>query len=248
MALLETIDATLAYISLYDFKLSLSAQQKQELLRKLPCSPSSERNKTPIFEALQSLLPRSGIVLEVGSSTGQHCQYFGEQLCSLNLKDKIRCKWQPTDYVDDRFGIIEQRIKLSMIDISSFILKPRILDLLDMKWEDGYRNMDIRMIYISNVIHISPFATSIGLFRGSGNILKKGGKLVIYGPQVINDGHHDVKNVSNLRFSTSLKSRNKEWGVRNLEDLVQLATQNGLKKEAKIDMPANNYIIVFAKQ
>ena len=248
MAALQAIDTTLDYVSSYDFELALDAQQKENLLKKLPCSPSSERNKEPIFQQLKSLLPEHGIVLEIGSNTGQHCQYIGQQIYSSNLKAQIKCQWQPTDYVPDNFQMIQQRINLSAVNIRSFALKPKILNLLDADWEKGYSSGNVRLIYIANVIHISPWECSIGLFRGSGSILGKGQKLVIYGPQIINDGHHDVKNTSNQRFSVNLKSRNPQWGVRNLEDVVKLAAQYGLRKDAKIDMPANNYIIVFEKQ
>lgn len=216
-------------------------------ISQLPYSPAAERNKEPIFEQLKNLLPSSGIVLEIGSRHGQHCQYFGEQIYSSQLKTKIKCKWQPTDYIKDTFKQIELRRDLNKVDIKSFILKPKILNLLDENWENKYEKDDIQLIYISNVIHITDWQCSIGLFRGAGNILKTGNNLVLYGPFIINDGNHDTENESNSRFSKSLNSRNKAWGVRNLEDIIKLADKYKLKHAQKINMPANNYIMVFKK-
>ncbi|OFZ91165.1 MAG: hypothetical protein A2W21_15125 [Betaproteobacteria bacterium RBG_16_66_20] len=52
-------------------------------------SPSCERNKDPILAVLKEILPRSGLVLEIGSGTGQHAAYFAAHLPQLI--------WQPTD-------------------------------------------------------------------------------------------------------------------------------------------------------
>ena len=39
-------------------------------------SPSAERNRVPIAEVLSQVLPQSGLVLEVGSGTGEHAVHF----------------------------------------------------------------------------------------------------------------------------------------------------------------------------
>ncbi len=50
---------------------------------------SSERNKGPILEVLKRVLPETGLVLEIGSGTGQHAAHFAPRLPGL--------VWQPTD-------------------------------------------------------------------------------------------------------------------------------------------------------
>ena len=252
--LLDAVDAAIQFVSKsnshslkYDEKVAENENNHNNLISKLPFSPAAERNKAPIFSELKNILPTHGIVLEMGSRHGQHCQYFGEQIYSSDLKSKIKCKWQPTDYINETFKQIEQRRDFSPVDIKSFILKPKLLNLLDQNWESKYQNQEIKLIYIANVIHITDWKCSIGLFRGAGNILKAGDKLALYGPFIINDGKHDDKNQSNLRFSKSLKSRNGLWGVRNIEDLCKLGDDNGLKHAQQINMPANNYIMIFQK-
>eukprot|EP00483_Globobulimina_turgida_P003159 UN03164 len=119
-AVLRAIDSTLQYINNYNFN---QFESNEKLLLSLPYSPASERNKAPIFEQLKQFLPKSGIALEIGSRHGQHCQYFAEQLYSTNLCNTIQCKWQPTDYMNECFHEILQRINLSKFNIKSFILK-----------------------------------------------------------------------------------------------------------------------------
>ena len=50
---------------------------------------SAERNKGPILALLERILPHSGLVLEIGSGTGQHVAHFAKALPELT--------WQPSD-------------------------------------------------------------------------------------------------------------------------------------------------------
>ena len=239
--LLATIDAALHYIRSWSF-----TRSKYDLVQ--GSSPSAERNKVPIFEALQRFLPASGVVLEVGSFTGQHCSYFAQQICAMSATSRPRCQWQPTDYEDQRFAEIQQRVRESGEDAQAMVRTPRMLNLLDAKWEANFAADGVQLVLCSNVVHITEWQASVGLFRGSGAILGTGARLLLYGPQIINDAQHADKDASNLRFTRNLQSRNPAWGVRNLEDITKLALKHGLERTGKIDMPCNNYIIVFTKQ
>ena len=55
----------------------------------LPESPAAERNKQPILEVLQRLLPAHGRALELASGTGQHAAWFGAGLPGWT--------WQPSE-------------------------------------------------------------------------------------------------------------------------------------------------------
>lgn len=49
------------------------------------------------------------------------------------------------------------------------------------------------------------------------------------------------------KFDQSLKARNPQWGVRDLEVVKALAIENGFVLDDKIEMPANNLSLVFRK-
>jgi Protein of unknown function (DUF938) len=53
---------------------------------------------------------------------------------------------------------------------------------------------------------------------------------------------------SNRKFDQSLKSRNPEWGVRDLETVVQAALEQDLVLVQKVEMPANNLSLIFQKK
>ena len=99
-------------------------------------------------------------------------------------------------------------------------------------------------IVCNNIIHISPWAVTEGLMRGASRVLRSGGILFLYGPYKI-DGRHTAP--SNEEFDVSLRSRNAEWGIRDLDDVTALAAGHGLALVETVPMPANNFSVVFRR-
>jgi len=99
-------------------------------------------------------------------------------------------------------------------------------------------------VFCANVIHIAPWRVAEGLFAGAGRYLRTDGRLFLYGP-FKRDGKHTA--VSNAVFDTSLRDRNPEWGVRDIEALEKLAAGVGLVLMEIAEMPANNLVLVFAR-
>ena len=56
-------------------------------------SPSAARNSAPILAVLKRVLPTSGVVLEIGSGTGEHAVCFAEAMPNPT--------WQPSDADSD---------------------------------------------------------------------------------------------------------------------------------------------------
>ena len=82
------------------------------------------------------------------------------------------------------------------------------------------------------------------MFAGLGQRLKQRGVFVLYGPFNV-DGKYTSD--SNQAFDLSLKSRNPEMGLRDVKTLTTLAEKNDMSLQKRIDMPANNMCLVFAK-
>jgi SAM-dependent methyltransferase len=95
-----------------------------------------------------------------------------------------------------------------------------------------------------NMIHISPWASTLGLITGAGRVLSPGGILYLYGPY----REAGVETApSNEAFDADLKRRNPAWGLRDLETVKALAAEHGLAFAARAAMPANNLSLVFRK-
>jgi hypothetical protein len=96
-----------------------------------------------------------------------------------------------------------------------------------------------------NMIHIAPWRATERLFDGARSILPKGAPIYLYGP-FKRDGRDTSS--SNARFDESLRARNSDWGVRNLEAVVAQAASAGFVLHDIFEMPANNLSLVFYRQ
>ena len=80
---------------------------------------------------------------------------------------------------------------------------------------------------------------------GAGRLLAPGGVLYLYGPFKEN-GRHTAP--SNAAFDASLRSRDPQWGVRDLDAVATLAREHGLALAERVAMPANNLSLVFHRR
>ena len=94
------------------------------------------------------------------------------------------------------------------------------------------------------MIHIAPWKCTESLFKESGKLLTYGKFLILYGPFKIENKHVSE---SNNFFDKSLKIQNKDWGVRNLEDVNKVAIINGFQQRQVVKMPANNLTLIYKK-
>ena len=197
--------------------------------RNLVRNAAAERNKAPILDVLQRVLPRTGTVLEIASGTGQHVVHFARALPELF--------WQPSDSDGRALAWIE-----SLVDASALAnaRMPIRLDVHEQQWP--VRNVDA--VVCINMIHISPWTATEALFRGAGSVLDGVGPLVLYGPYR-RDGRHTAP--SNEAFDADLRTRNAEWGVRDLGEVAAEAGKYGFALDEVVEMPANNLTVVFRR-
>lgn len=192
-------------------------------------APAALRNRAPIAQVLARELPARGCVLEIASGSGEHAVFFAQEFPQLD--------WQPSD--PDASAVASIEAYRSELEAEN-LREPIQLDASDpASW--GGREVDA--IVCINMIHISPWAATEGLFAGAAQIL--GGRnlpLVTYGPYF----EQAVETVpSNVAFDESLRSRNAQWGIRHVEDVDSLAQSHGFARSARYEMPANNLMLVY---
>jgi cyclopropane fatty-acyl-phospholipid synthase-like methyltransferase len=192
-------------------------------------SAAAERNKDPILAVLGSVLPASGTVLEIASGTGQHVCYFAQAMPGI--------RWQPTEPEQASREAIATRIREAGLEN---VAQPIALDVEEPHWP-VHERYDAAVCI--NMIHISPWRATHALFRGVAKLLVPRGLLVLYGPYLENG----TAVQSNLDFDASLRRRNAEWGLRELEEVTRVAAGHGLQRQQIVRMPANNLTVVFGR-
>ena len=199
------------------------------MTNELLTSAAAERNKDPILTVLESVLPASGSVLEIASGTGQHICFFAGALPGI--------RWQPTEPDGDSRDAIVIRLREAGL---GNVAQPIALDVEEPHWPVHERYDAVLCI---NMIHISPWRATHALFRGAARLLDSRGLLILYGPYLENG----TAVQSNLDFDASLRRRNPEWGLRDLEEVTRVAAGHGFARQQIVRMPANNLTVVFTK-
>jgi SAM-dependent methyltransferase len=190
-------------------------------------APSAERNKGPILEVLRRVLPEHGTVLEIASGTGQHTAHFAQSLPAL--------EFQPTEADGEMLPSIA-----AWCEGLANVRAPFVFDIGKLPWPVERADA----ILCINMIHIAPWQATLDLMKGAAQTLGVGGVLVLYGPYR-RFGAHTAP--SNEAFDSDLRSRNPEWGIRDLEKVAEVASGHGLSLEEAVAMPANNFTVVFRK-
>jgi hypothetical protein len=203
-------------------------------------APATQRNREPILSVLREVLPQKGLVLEISSGSGEHAICFAPQF--------PQHYWLPSD--PDPTAL-ESIVAWQQEQPTQTLLPPISLDVSQPHWPESVQQLmtqppliDIPIAAIVNInmIHISPWSATLGLMAGAEALLPIGGVLYLYGPYKQN-GVHTAP--SNEAFDDMLRSRNPEWGVRDLETVIAVAEKHHLHWHKTIEMPANNLSIVF---
>lgn len=192
-------------------------------------SPSAARNREPILAVLRRVLPAAGLVLELGSGTGEHAVHCARHLPAL--------RWQPSDADPAALASIEDWVAHAALPN---LLPPLRLDLAAAPWPVAAADAIVAI----NVLHYSPWETTPALFAGAAAVLPEGGVVVCYGPYR-RGGAHTAP--SNADFDQWLRSVDPRFAVRDLEAVEAEAQRHGFGLAAVVDMPANNFSLVFRR-
>jgi hypothetical protein len=192
-------------------------------------APAVARNVEPIIAVLEEWLPQQGSVFELASGTGEHVVAFARNFPRLT--------WQPSDPNPDA-----QRSIAAWRDAhpSHNLAPPFALDARESEWPVERADAVLSI----NMVHISPWAAALGLLDGAGRLLAAGAPLILYGPW-IEKGVETAP--SNIAFDADLRTRNPEWGLREVELFTAAAAERGLVPAGRRQMPANNLMLLYRR-
>ena len=193
-------------------------------------APATLRNRDAIAAVLADWLPVTGSILEVASGSGEHVVHFAAAFPHLD--------WQPSD--PDPAGltsIVAYRADAGLANIAA----PLALDASAHAWPIGQADA----ILCINMVHISPWEATLGLFAGAAGLLAAKAPLILYGPYI----ERGVPTAdSNLAFDASLRARDPAWGLRETNEVKAAAVDAGFAFAERRAMPANNLMLLFRRR
>ena len=193
-------------------------------------APAAARNVDPIAAVLADWLPPAGTVLEVASGTGEHVIAFARRFAHL--------QWQPSDVHPEALASIAAWIEA---EGAANIAPPLLLDAAAETWPVS----SAAAVLAINMVHISPWQSSLGLLDGASRLLGPGTPLILYGPWI----ERGVETApSNLAFDADLRARDARWGLRTVEDFADQAAARSFDLIERRVMPANNLMLLFRRR
>jgi len=195
---------------------------------------AGRRNRDPILNVFKELFPASGEVLELASGSGAHINYFAPHFKNL--------RFQPSDYNPDVFETIKAKRAETR---NENVADPVNIDLTKSEsWPDPNGKL-YDVIYVINLFQVAPVAIIDGIAQVAQRVLKPEGFLAIYGPFKV-DGKYTTS--SNEAFDKEILAANvSEWGLKDVRDLEKTANIHGIKLKKQLDLPADNFVLVFGK-
>ena len=196
---------------------------------------ATQRNRDFIGDVLSRIIKKGGLILEIGSGSGEHGVVFQKRFPEII--------WQTSDP-----NLLHRKSIFSWIEyegLSKKMPKPLELDVENIPWNIPLKLANsLQGIVSINLIHVAKWTCTVALFKEAGKLLNKEQFLILYGPFKIGNKHTSQ---SNYIFDNSLKMQNEFWGIRNLEEVTDEAKKNGFFLEDIIMMPANNFSIIYRK-
>jgi hypothetical protein len=190
-------------------------------------APAALRNREPIADVLREWLPDSGLVLEIASGTGEHAVHFAKEFPAL--------EWQPTDiHADALTSITAWRNAEPLPNLRA----PLKLDASSPDWPIDRADAVLSI----NMVHISPWASALGLLNGAARLLDAGAPLILYGPWIAAEAETAP---SNIEFDAQLRARDPAWGLRTVEEFAAAADERGFALQETRAMPANNRMLLL---
>lgn len=198
--------------------MTLSSHQK-------PFSQACENNKGPILAVLEKAFSNSTCVLEIGSGTGQHAQYFATHLPALF--------WQTSDQPQYHSGMTVWLDEVQLENLGY----PLHFTVGQDPWPSD-KNYDAA--FTANTTHIMSPAEAQQMMQIVGAHLPQGGIFCQYGPFRFSGTYTSP---SNAAFDEHLHARG-YGGLRDVDDLKRWTDMTLIDI---IAMPANNHMLVWKR-
>lgn len=196
---------------------------------------AGKRNRDALLGVFKQKFPTEpGDVLELASGSGMHINYFAPHFPQLTF--------HPSDLNEHA---LENIGRMTLENGVENVVKPVLLDLTREETWPHPDNQLFDVIFVINIFQVAPISVADGMMKCASRLLHKEGFLFIYGPF---KDHGRYTTESNQEFDQMIHSAGvPEWGLKDIADLDKAAEEHALKLSEKIDMPANNFGLIFGR-
>lgn len=194
-------------------------------------APSALRNRAAIAEVVARNAPVSGRAIELASGTGEHVVTMAAATPGL--------MWYPTEVDEDRRRSVDGWVAAAGLQN---VAPARHLDACAEGWSNVHDPADL--IVLVNLLHLVPARSVAIALREIAAALAPGGAALIYGP-FLRDGR--ATSPGDRAFDASLRAQDPKIGYKDADDIAAQMAGVGADLAQRLEMPANNLMLVFEK-
>lgn len=198
---------------------------------KKPFSQACERNQPYICDVVGKLVPEGAEILEIGSGTGQHAVFLGQNLPDVKI--------QTSDLKQNHNGInqwIDEAFLTNVFEPIELDVNHFDMSLLGKKYD---------AVFTANTTHVMSWDTVKNMLKVVNQVLKPNGLFMIYGPLNLEG---KFTSDSNEAFDKILKEQDPQQGIRDLEAIIEELEKFNIAPHQIAPMPKNNIIVSFIKK
>jgi len=175
------------------------------------------------------------VVLEIASGFGEAIYYFAN--CHPDVI------FTPTD---PQKPCIDRLRELAANSHDNLMPPIELNIFVPSQWEKVKRSGPYDGIFCFNLIHLIPWYGTHTLLKYASELLEEEkGFLALHGP-FLREGM--FMSESDRVFDEDIKSRDPDWGLRDLEQVVMIAGELGFRKEEIREMRAGNWMLILRRQ
>jgi SAM-dependent methyltransferase len=187
------------------------------------------RNREAIAAALRGVLPARGLVLEMGSGTGEHATLLAAAFPAL--------LWQPSDP--------DPEARASIAAWSAEARLPNLLAPLDLDLRaEAWQRRAADAVLCVNVLHAAAPECVEALCRGAARVLPAGGPLAVYGPFTRRGAALEGRLA---RVDAKLRAADPSLGVRELDAFLEAGRRHGLGLERELAVPEEGDLLLVLR-
>lgn len=192
-------------------------------------APAVLRNRDALVAVLRKILPRRGLVLEIGSGSGEHALFFAQNFPNLTF--------QPSDLAE-----------AARQSADAWARKKRSANMLPALALDARSTprpiCSADAILCLDFCHAAAWSATEGLFFQAYDLLQPGAPLFLYGPFRRSE---TPPSPALSAFDARLRAQDPAWGLRDLDAVEQVARDNDFYGLKIFDMGAERLGLLFRR-
>jgi len=116
---------------------------------------------------------------------------------------------------------------------------------VDSQWDQVAKKGPFDVVLAFNLIHLIPWRGTRSILERASQLLEQSKGILVFHGAFLREG--TFLSLSDREFDEDIRSRNPQWGLRDLEEVIRIATEHGFRREEIREMRAGNWMVILRR-